>query len=145
MAAWLTPPGAGGDLYYRYKCAVSDIPGGWDLKLLWNTVGTWSLWPHACKQHSKLSICAMLALASNSMQQEWFGRLEQLVLRFLHLHSVSYRAFFIKLDFRSSPESKIHTIDVVWRRLKDQGLSQTLITLLWLGCIWCPPQLQLPI
>lgn len=75
MAALLAPQVAWGDPYY--KRAISNA-GGWDLTLLWNTVGPLPLWPHACKQHSKLSICAVPALASNSMQQEWFSRLEQL-------------------------------------------------------------------
>lgn len=142
MAALLTPRGLGGDLYYRYKRAISNTPGGWELKLLWNTVGPLPLWPGACKEHPKLPISAW---ASNSVQQGWFSRFDQLVLRFLHLHSVSYRAFFIMLDFSSCPETKIHSIDMVWRCLKHRGLFQTLIYPSRLGCIWCPPQFELPI
>lgn len=88
MAALWTSGGAEGDLHY--KCAESSAPGSWEAAMLWNISGLFSTWLHAYKQHS---ICALSALASNSIQQEWFSTLKQLVLRFLHLYSVGYSIF----------------------------------------------------
>lgn len=78
--------------------------------MLWNISGLFSLWLHAYKQHS---ICALSALANNSIQQEWFSRLKQLVLRFLPLYSVGYIVFFTGLGFGLVPEPTVHSTYVV--------------------------------
>lgn len=145
MAALTTAPGTGGDLCHRYKHAVSNTPGGWDLILLWNTSRPLSLWLHACKQYSKFSICALSALQINQCNRSGSISSEQLVLRYQHLCSVSYRAFLIRIDISSGPETKICITDMIWRCLKDQQLVQTFVSHLRLGCIRCPPQFELSV